>query len=364
MARKTITVTAVLLLAALFATPSSAQDVKIGGYGQTWFLFQQNAGIAGRTGVEDAVSGFRIRRARLNFKTDLNDMFSVDTWFDFVDPSKTLLDFKAIAKISPSFVITLGQFINPAQMYETSSLSSSKLPFYERSDISQKLTSFMGNDSFRDIGLMLSGTFGVVKYGVYYGNGTGRGFQTGNNILNRKFGQGLFGGRVDIEPVKGLVFGGHVGINKQDSVVTRENTLPGYSTPSTVLRNKDRSSYSFNIGTDGLGIPEVFSEFSYGNGNFKDTTSATEYNGWYLLGGYKICKEFHVLARYDTYTQTLKSTQPVEAKSNNITFGVTYLFFNEKTDIVKIGANYVSRKEEPTEVRNNVFVIWTQVRIP
>jgi len=339
----------------------NAQGVKVGGYVQTWFLSQQNEGYAARPDIEDGVSGFRIRRARLNFKTDINEIFSINAWLEFSDVQKALLDFKASAKICPELIVSVGQFMTPAQMNETSNILSSKIPFYDRSDISLKLSNYMGHDSFRDVGMMAGGTIEkVLNYGIYYGNGNGRLNYAGTTIINRKFGQGLIGGRLDFEPVKGLVIGGHYSINKQDSVNTGTTAAPSIS-------SKDRSSFSFNIGSDGFGLPALYTQFEYGNGKVDEIlkNSKTEYNGWYVTLAYKVIPALQVLFRYDAYKETVKSTKglaDVTGENKNITAGLNYYFFKENAEIVKIGLNYESRKEDPTDLRNNIFVLWTQFK--
>lgn len=340
---------------------ASAQNLKFGGYFQTWFLSQQNEGYTANPGVEQGTSGLRIRRARLNFKTDLNEIFSIESWLEFADVQKALLDFKGIAKIAPEFVVTVGQFIPPTQMNETANIASSKIPLYERSDIAIKLSGYMGHDSYRDVGLMVGGTVEkIFKYGVYYGNGNGRFNYAGTNIINRKFGQGLIGARVDVEPVKGLFVGAHFSVNKQDSINMGTAAAPALST-------RDRSSFSFNVGTDGFGLPELYTQFEYGNGKIDEIlkNAKTEYNGWYATVGYKVIPALQFLFRYDTYKETIKSTKGLAdavGENKNITFGATYYFYKEKTELVKIGLNYESRKEDPVDYKNNIFVLWTQFK--
>jgi hypothetical protein len=357
------------LLVVAAAEEGSAQNVKFGGYAQFWMLNQTNEGLAGHAGVENSVSGFRIRRARLNAKTDLNETFSVDVWLEFSGSSNILLDYKGIAKVSPALVFTVGQFIPPVIMNENANISSSRILFYEISDIALNLADIMGTNSYRDIGVMVGGTADIVKYGAFYGNGRGR-FNmagSGQTILNRKLGQGLIGGRVDLEPVKGLLVGGHASMNKQDSM-----TVSG--TPVTVS-SLDRSSFSLTVATDGLGLPELFLNAEYGSGKVNDLTRLSTVNddgkqhytfsGFYGTVGYRVVPEFHVLARYDALTQKKEALGTLPAattKLKNWTIGATYFFMKEKTELVKLGVNYEVRGEEPVNVRNDVVVLWMQFR--
>ena len=376
MARRILCSLCALGLVVLVLVSFSTAQVKVGGYLQAWELSQQTLAVAGHPGIDSSDNGFRIRRARLNFKADLNEVFSIDSWLELAGSTNILLDFKGIAKVAPEFVVTVGQFIPPVHMHETANISSSRIPFYELSDVAINLSTFMGTDSYRDIGLMVGGQYDVVRYGVYYGNGRGRfnsvlpGSSTAGTILNRKFGQGLYGGRIDVEPVKGLYLGGHVSMNKQDSIL-----VAGTATPIQM----DRSSYSFGFGADGLeAIPELYADVAYGNGKVNDPNAVTaakngfDYNGMTAIVGYKILPTLQLLGRYDTYTQNNNAivnasgavtTAAATTKAKNWTFGATLYFFKEKTELVKVGINYESRKEEPTDVRNNIFVIWTQFKM-
>ena len=145
-------------------------------------------------------------------------------------------------------------------MWETSSQPSDKIPMFELSDIAIKLSSNMGLDNYRDVGMEFYGAYSILKYRAFIGNGNGRLFYANTNIFNRKMGQGFLGARFDVEPAKGLSIGAHYSSNVQDSVINSNSTNP---------TNIDRSSYSVNLNTDGFGIPGLFTQFGFGNGNFK-----------------------------------------------------------------------------------------------
>jgi len=351
------------LVVVFIVAVAPAQTVKVGGYLQSWYLSQETPAVKNDPGIDSSDNGFRIRRARLNVKAELNDVFCIDSWFEFAGASNILLDFKGIAKIAPEFVVTVGQFIPPVQMNETVNIPSSNIPMYELSDIANYLADAMGTNSYRDMGLMLGGQYDVVKYGVFYGNGRGRfnsvatypAAPSAGTILNRKFGQGLYGGRIDIEPVKGICVGGHYSINKQDSL------LVSGSSPTNI----NRSSYSFNVGAQGFApLPDLFADIEYANGKIKDG-SGSDYNGVTATLGYKVIPLLQVLGRYDGMTQNCYAygkTLASKLQVKNWTFGTTAFFCREKTELVKVGLNYEIRNESPTEIRNNILVLWTQFR--
>lgn len=345
----------VLCFMFLVSSFSYSQDMKIGGYMQTWLtLDQQTTGVAGSKEVEESTSGFRIRRARLNFKTDINETFGINTWFEFAEASRNMLDFYATIKLAPELTFWVGQFITPAQAYETAKLASSKIDLYELADISLKLSSNMGHNSYRDVGIMATGKFDFLEYSAYYGNGNGRFFYASNNILNRKFGDGLFGLRLDATPTKGLSIGAHYSVNSQDSVMVND---PISSVKSKIQR--DRSSYSVNLVTNDFGIPNLFSTIVYAAGKVEDGTKI-DYNGITATLGYKVTPVIHVIGRYDTYNEEKPNT--VDYKTNSIVLGISYLFFKEKTEIAKIGLNYQIRNEDPVELDNNTLLLWFQVK--
>ncbi len=348
MVRKIVTVVSAIVVLSLLRTTVSHSQVKFAGYMQNWYINQQN--VVADKNLEQSVSGFRTRRARLNAKAELNDVFSVESWFEFADKDNILLDFKAMAKISPAAIVTVGQFITPVQSYESSRQSSSAILFYELSDVAIALSNNMGHSSYRDVGMMVGGKLAMVTYAVYMGNGTGRFNYAGTTIMNKSVGAGLMGGRVDVEVVKGLSLGGHYGINKQDSVAGTAYT------PSP--RSYDRNSYSANLLLDGFGLPDLYVYASVNGGQVNE--AKTTYDGIVASAGYKVIADLQLLARYDTYNSTVGTA--VTQKKSNITVGGLYYFFKEKTEIVRLGLDYEMRTEEPTEVKNDMVVLWAQFK--
>jgi hypothetical protein len=348
MLKKFVTVVAAFFVLSLLETTGSYAQVKFAGYMQNWFINQQ-VDVANKN-LEQGVSGFRTRRARLNAKAELSDVFSVESWFEFADKDNILLDFKAMAKISPAVNVTVGQFITPVQSYESSRLSSSAILFYELSDVAIALSNNMGHSSYRDVGMMVGGKIAMVTYAAYMGNGTGRFNYAGTTIANRQLGDGLMGGRVDVEIAKGLSIGGHYGINKQDSVTGTAYT----PTP----RSYDRNSYSANLLLEGFGLSDLYAYASINGGKVND--AKTDYDGIVASVGYKVLPELQVLARYDTYNSTIGTA--VTQKKINYTVGGLYYFFREKVEIVRLGLDYEIRKEEPKEIKNNMLVLWAQFK--
>jgi hypothetical protein len=295
------------------------------------------------------MSGLRIRRARIGVRGDLSEVFSINTMLDFTSASNNLVDFALIAKVSPELVFTVGQFIAPLQLYETGRLSSSSITIYEVSNVSRNLSENMGFNSYRDVGIMVSGAFAnMVKYYAYYGNGQGRLVFAGTNILNRKLSDGLYGLRLEIEPAKGLSIGAQYSINSQDNV----NTSSG-------IVFRDRNSFSADIVTQGFGLPFLSAILSYGMGEVKDLNY--DYNGLSATLTFDITKQFQAVGRFDTYNQKPTIDGANESDYNNIVFGVNWYYFKDNSEIFKIGLDY-HIKNETIEVDNNALLLWTQVK--
>ncbi len=338
---------AILVIISVPQTKCSAQvQLKVGGYMQTWLILNQHQ-ESGEGNTD--TWGFRLRRARLTGQTDLADMFQVVTWIEFSGPQRHLLDFYINANFSPAFNIRLGQFRSPGQMYNTGILSSSQLIFYERPAISTRLSGYMGYDSFRDIGLQVMGSAGPVWYGLFMGNGMGRFTQAGSNIASRKFGSGLYGGRIDINPTKGLIIGAHFAMNKQSNVI-RDGSNP---------YDIDRTSYSFRFATNNFLIPGLFTESEFGGG-VVDDTDIFDYNGWYIQAGYRLSDALSFVTRYDF----LKENDAMNTfnEEQNLTFGIVYYRMYNNKEIIRMGANYSFGDSKPGGLNRNIFLLWVQVR--
>jgi hypothetical protein len=338
---------AILVIISIPQAKSYAQvQVKVGGYMQTWFILNQHQEFPGEN---NDTWGFRLRRARLTGQTDITDIFQVVTWIEFSGTQRHLLDFYVTAKFSPAFNIRLGQFRSPGQMYDTGILSSSQLIFYERPTISTRLSGYMGYDSFRDIGLQVMGSAGPVWYGLYMGNGMGRFVQAGSNIASRDFGSGLYGGRIDVNPIKGLLIGAHFSMNRQSNVI-RDGSSP---------YDIDRTSYSFRFATDNLLIPGIFFESEFGGGVVEDTDNF-DYNGWYIQAGYRLSGALALLSRFDFIKENAGSGTITEEQ--NLTFGILHYRMHNNKEIIRMGANYSFGDSKPGGLSRNIFLLWVQVR--
>ncbi len=362
-----------LLLSLCFLIPvqANAQGISINGYFQQWYVIhKQDTAVAGHPGLEQSTSGFGLRRARFIVRAALDDVFSAYTLLDLAQRDRILLDATIRARLMPELSITVGQMMAPAQMYETSMLLTSNLLLFERSDIALQLSRYSGYDSFRDVGVMVSGDWSILRYGIYAGNGLGRFSSASSTFFHRRWSQGLFGGRVDLEPVKGVFLGGHAAINRQDSVTigTRPTTSIAATTPPSLvtttapdITSRERRFASFRLAADGIpGFEELVADFEYGQGELRDG-SALDFSGWYAQLGYWITTEVLLLGRYDTYEERLLSA-PTSHENANVTGGVLWFYRKDGKEIVRLGVDYQWRKESPVDARNDILVAWMQIR--
>jgi len=361
----------ILLITILFPFTATAQiSLDLGGYMQTWYIASEtNEILENDSGTfpdlkENTVhtQGFRIRRARLTARGSLNDTFSATTWVEFSGSSAQLLDFYINANIKPWFNIRFGQMMMAGQTYNTSRTPSSTLMFYERPAITGSVSSAMGYSAFRDIGVMIHGSYGRLWYGVHAGNGTGRFQQSGTNITERDTGGGLYGARIDYELLDGMTIGGHLSTNQQRNVV-QNNTGPF---------DIDRTSYSTRFATDGFGIKNLFTQFEYtfmeGNDDriAADGTDSYKVHGLYAQAGYKLSKQWFVLGRYDEIVEKDGVTQSVvdgpRTATHHYTFGLSRLIFHDDKEIARTHLNYSFGEAGPADLGHSALVLVFQVR--
>ncbi|MCH8485247.1 MAG: OprO/OprP family phosphate-selective porin [Candidatus Cyclonatronum sp.] len=352
----------VVLISLSVSYQAQAQiDLRVGGYIQTWYVADQHTELS--SGSELNNSGFRVRRARLTARGSLNETFSATTWLELSGQNNILLDFHMDAHIRPWLNLRFGQFIMPGQSHDTARLVSSRLFFYERPPVTTTLASGMGYDAFRDIGMMVYGTYGPLWYGIHAGNGAGRFNQTGTTITNRSWGSGLYGARIDYTLIDGLVLGGHVSTNQQRDLVQ------GGSEPFDL----DRTSWSIRLATNNLGADRLYTQFEYMEMSVNDTNrgvatidGAYDMNGFYAEAGYGLTREWHILGRFDKIIQ-----KPGQAGSfrdvprynqDSITLGITRYFFHENREIARTYLNYNLGTADPGDLSRHALVLVLQLR--
>ncbi len=357
-----------LMLCWTGAKQSYAQiNLDLGGYMQTWYIAHESnevfdTSVTNTRTIE--TQGFRVRRARLMARGNINDRFSATTWLEFAGPTPALLDFQMDVRFRPWFNIRMGQFRMAGQSHDTGILGSGALRFFERPDITSRSAGVMGYSAFRDIGVMAYGRHGRLWYGVHYGNGAGRSIHAGSNITERDFGGGLYGARVDLEVIDGMTLGGHVSTNQQ------RNVVQGGSDPFDI----DRTSWSLRFMTDNFGIDGLFSQVEYigltskdGNrGIMLDNDGEYKLHGFYAELGYRITREWHILGRYDEMVekpgQAALETEFDRFATNNYTLGISRFIYDGNSEVARIYLNYSFGQSGPTDLDSSILLAVFQLR--
>jgi phosphate-selective porin len=282
-----------------------------------------------------AINSFDLHRARLDVKGDLTDNWDYEVYTEFAGTTK-LLDAYTDYKVADFLKFTAGQFKVPFSL--ESLIADSQLELIDRSQVVEALAGrskdVIGNQNGRDIGAQVSGSFlklnGLYFFDYTFGvfNGAGYDVTTDNN--NHKD----IAARLVIHPVKGLGIGADF-----------YNGLDQWGTP---LKNQTRN----RRGIDGryeYGALTLTAEYDRG------TDGTINRNGWFGQAAYFVwARKLQLVARYDTYDS---NTAVINSTTNWYEGGLNY-FFNKWA---KLMVDYSLRREEGTQINNNVFETQLQV---
>jgi phosphate-selective porin OprO and OprP len=308
---------------------NASRFIQLSGYTQLRYVQMEEKGKR---------SGFDIRRARLDIKGNITPFFSYRLQTEFADKPK-ILDAYGDIRIADYFTITAGQFKIPFSMENLA--SSNKLEMIDRSQVVEALVArgkdVIGNQNGRDIGIQVGG--GILKNNgiplIEYRLGAFNG--SGINLADTANDAKDIVGRVVINPVKGLSFGGgyYGGYGK-----ALHATVDGVSQ----TRNR--------LGFEGS---YVFTRFSvkgeYIIGNDKGIKRA----GWYLQAGYFLVpQKLQLLAKYDLFDV---NTDTPDNTSINYVFGGNYNFNNWS----RLQMFYTIRAEQVKSVINNYLAVQFQI---
>jgi len=297
----------------------------------------------------------------LTAKGIISETFSVRSWIELTPDNRSVLDLYMEANISEAFTLRFGQLVMPGQAYDTSRRLSSTLLFVERPSITRKVSSLMGYNAFRDVGLMAYGTIGKLWYGFQISNGLGRIHQTGFTFFDRNFGSGLIGGRVDVEIIDGLELGSHISTNQQ------RNLIQNGSEPIDIKR----TSWSIRASWDNLLVPGVFAQSEYISFNAADEnwgiTSAPgktfNLSGFYTYAGYRLTQKWNILARYDRMTEHPgQSFNTSDFSTDQYSFGVSRFIHQNKHEIARFHLNYSFSNSGPMELKESILVLAMQLK--
>lgn len=308
---------------------NASRFIQLSGYTQLRYLLTEE---------NSKRSGFDIRRARLDIKGAITPFFSYRLQTELADKPK-LLDAYGEIKVADYFVITVGQFKIPFSMENLA--SSNKLEVIDRSQVVEALVArgkdVIGNQNGRDIGIQFGGGFmkkngiPVIEYRLGFFNGSGI------NIADTANDAKDVVGRVVINPVKGLSFGG--------------GYYGGYG--KALHTNVDGVSQARN--RLGFEASYVLSRFSIRGEYILGSDKGTDRAGWYLQSGYFIIpQKFQLVAKYDLFDI---NTATADNTSISYVFGGNYNFNSWS----RLQIFYTIRAEQIKSVINNYLAAQFQI---
>jgi len=272
---------------------------------------------------------FLLHRARLDVKGDINDNWNYEVYTEFAGTVK-LLDAYTTYKIADYLKFSAGQFKIPFSLENL--IADSQLDFIDRSQVVNALaarsTDVIGNQNGRDIGIQINGSFAKIDnrylfdYTLGLFNGAGYDVTTDNN--NHKD----LSGRLTVHPVQNLDVSGDF-----------YNGVGNYGTPA---KNEKRDR-------EGLDARYVIGPVAIQAEYDKGTDGIIKRDGWYGQATYFVVpQKLQLAAKYDTYDP---NEITANVRTNDYTGGVNY-FFNKWA---RFTINYVDRREEVTQIKNNIF---------
>jgi len=308
---------------------NASRLIQLSGFTQLRYLQMEEKGKR---------SGFDIRRARLDIKGSITPYFAYRLQTEFADKPK-ILDATGEIKLTDYFIVTAGQFKIPFSMENLT--SSNKLEMIDRSQVVEALVArgkdVIGNQNGRDIGIQIGG--GVLKkngiplleYRIGLFNGSGI------NIADTANDAKDIAGRLVLNPVKGLSFGGgyYGGYGKANKPnvegISQARNRLGFEASYVLSRFSVKGEYIF--------------------GSDKEIDRA----GWYLQTGYFIIpQKFQLLAKYDFF-----DLNTATANTTSISYVVGGNFnFNSWS---RLQIFYTIRAEQVKSVINNYLAVQFQV---
>lgn len=353
-----------LLIASITAVGfsfASAQEWKLYGFMQnTITLAEQTDPVAGHPGIEPSTWGFRVKRAGVGVRFDIDPMFAVTSNLELANNSNVTLDFFGTAKLDKWLNARIGQFIPETQPYEITVLPS-RIKLFHYSPTSLNFAQQMMLPHLRDVGMEIYGGDKLLNYAFYIGNGLGRfefanANETKTGIANRKFGNGMYGAKIGVTPAKGLKINAVTLFNYQPDSVHYFDVLNGNAEKFAKIK---RRIFNLNYEQEGTLHDQFFSssELSY---LVRDDDRRLDIRSWNAQLGYKFTNSLHLAGRYSYYEEMDHLNN--HAVTDVFTGGVSYFLFNSVgKEFLKLQLNYTRQKERSTsEPRNDILMLLVQ----
>lgn len=291
---------------------AAGRKIKLSGYTQVRYRQDES--------INDT---FDIRRARLDFKSDVTERFDYRLQVDFAGTSAKLLDATIGYKINPAAKLLLGQFKVPFS--QENLISSPKLETINRSQAVEALVArgkdVIGNQNGRDTGIQVGGTVSSFDYAAGVFNGAGINATDGNERKDLAV-------RLVYHPTDALSLGTSV-YNGRYTKSTAE---------AAAVRN--RTGYEFAYIADPLSLKGEY---------IKGVDNSTNKDGWYLqLTYFLLPKTLQGALKYDVYDS---DTSKTKTESGVTTWGVNFFF--SKWAFLQV--NYELKSESGTQIANNAL---------
>lgn len=335
-----------------FAQAQASFD--FGGYMQNWVTLNKNSEQLDDSGqvTHANTQDFRIRRARFYAKGSTGSVFSGAAWVDISGDNPALLDLYLNAKINSWISIQAGQFVNPAQSYNTGKLYSSRLMLYERPTVTTRLASAMGLSAFRDVGIMAHGESENVWYGLYLGSGKGRLGQFDGPLLKK--GNGFAGARVDISLTDRITVGSHLAINRQKNLTNEAG--------GSVDKLRRSASFRFSLNDIALEGLSLDAEYLYVRTDDRIAGLDEEWSmkGFYIEAGYEITEPWVITARFDE-----KIDYPMQSGfviSDRYTLGLTRIIEMDGSEFARVHLDYSYAKIGQAHLDESVLMLVVQLK--
>jgi hypothetical protein len=290
-------------------------ELKFGALIQGWYFADSSP---------NASNTFRIRRTEIKLSGKITKDWGFEVMFD---PSKSQntaagQDAKILQDAAVSYIGLKGHEFAIGQkkitLTEEGVRSSSELDFTERSQIVRAVS------DRREPGLFYNGT--------------------PNNVNDDSNDTVVYSGRVDIKPIKGLMFGG-------------SGSYSGGESKAHLERSRYGLHFVYEGGAD---LPVLF-RGEYVTATDGGTTSDLKRDGFYITGMYTFAKQFRLGLRYDELN---KNKDVSGNKIKTITGGFHYLI---KGKNINLKADYYRIKEEGRKINNvleedySQFILGAQV---
>jgi hypothetical protein len=282
-------------------------------------------------------SGFDIYHARFNVMGKVTSHWDYRVQYEFAGKgAPKLIDAYGEYHFSNYLNFTAGQFYIPLSMENM--ITDEYLESVYRSQVVNALADrsndVMGDNSGRDIGVQISGSF--IKLNKWYlidymlGVFNGAGINVTPNSNNKSV-----GGRIVIHPLSWVVIGASTYDGTAYYGVKPENHI------------HDREGCDLNVNYKNFNLR---AEYLWGM-----DSSSVRRSGYYVQGSYYFFKRtFDALIKYDTYNPNLTKTNNYE---DDYTASIGYNF----STYSRLQAAYIFQKEHITQIKNNYAIIRLQI---